>query len=214
MRHTLLCAIICLAGIAMAETPIGRDLHLRGDRFKPLTYDELTPEQKTLVDHISSGPRGGTLDGPFNVYLRSPELGDAAQQLGAQVRYHSSLPPKLNEFAILITGRYWNAQYEWYAHKKFALQAGLSPAIIEALAAGKKPPMQKDEEVVYNFCTEMLHTKQVSDATFQAAKDQMGERGIVDMIGLMGYYNLVSMALNADRYPLPNGAKPELRPLK
>ena len=214
MRHTLLCAIICLAGIAMAETPTGRDLHLRGGRFKPLTYDELTPEQKTLVDHILSGPRGGTLDGPFNVYLRSPELGDIAQQFGAQVRYHSSLPPKLNEFAILITGRYWNAQYEWYAHKKFALQAGLSPAIIEALAAGKKPPMQKDEEVIYNFCTEMLHTKHVSDTAFQAAKGQVGERGIVDLIGLMGYYNLVSMALNADRYPLPDGAKPELAPLK
>lgn len=214
MRHMLLCAIICLAGVAMAETPTSPDLHLRGDRFKPLTYDELSPEQKTLVDHILSGPRGGSLDGPFNVYLRSPELGDAAQQLGAQVRYHSSLPRKLNEFAILITGRFWNAQYEWYAHKKYALEAGLSPAIIDALAAGKRPPMQKDEEAVYNFCTEMLNTKHVSDAAFRAAKEQFGERGIVDMIGLMGYYNLVSMALNADRYPLPDGGKPELTPLK
>lgn len=214
MRHVFLCAIMCLAGVVMAETPTSPDLHLRGDRFKPLTYDEMTAEQKALVNRIQSGPRGGTLDGPFNVYLRSPEIGDAAQQLGAQVRYHSSIPRKLNEFAILITGRYWNAQYEWYAHKKYALEAGLNPAIIDALAAGKRPPMQKDEEVIYNFCTEMLHTKQVSDAAFNAAKEQVGERGIVDLIGLMGYYTLVSMTLNADRYPLPNGEKPPLAQLK
>jgi 4-carboxymuconolactone decarboxylase len=214
MRRILVCAIMCLAGVAMAESPTSSDLHLRGDRFKPLTRDELTPEQKALVEHILSGPRGGSLDGPFNVYLRSPELGDLAQKMGAQVRYHSSLSRKLNEFAILITGRYWNAQFEWYAHRQYALQAGLSPAIIDALAAGKRPAMQKDEEAVYNFCTEMLQTKQASDATFQAAKAQFGERGVVDMIGIMGYYTLVSMALNADRYPLPNGAKAELTPLK
>ena len=138
MRHLLLCGMICLAGIAMAETPTSPELHLRGDRFKPLTYDELTPEQKTLVSHILSGPRGGTLDGPFNVYLRSPELGDLAQQMGAQVRYHSSISRKLNEFAILIVGRSWNAQYEWQClHRKSSLEAGLSPLTFIALRCGK-----------------------------------------------------------------------------
>jgi 4-carboxymuconolactone decarboxylase len=187
---------------------------LRGDRFKPLTYAEMNPQQKTLIGHVLASPRGST-DGPFNIMLRSPEMGDLAQQYGAYMRYHSSLPPKLNEFVILITARSWNAQFEWYAHKTIAQQDGLSPAIIDAVAAGKRPAsMQPDEEAIYNFCTELLNTRQVSDATFAAVKDKFGERGVVDTIGVMGYYHLVSALLNVDRYPLPAGAKPELKPLK
>src|SRR5271156_6805408 len=173
----------------------------------------MTPEQKALTDHLLSGERRG-MDGPFNVMLRSPEMGDIAQQLGAQVRFHSSLPPRLNEFVILITARQWTAQFEWQAHSKYALTAGLSPAIVSALAAGKRPPsMQPDEEAVYNFCTEVLTTKHASDSAFHAAKEKFGERGVVDMLGVMGYYQFVSMLLNVDGYPLPNGAPPELKPL-
>src|ERR1019366_3558347 len=107
------------------------------------------------------------------------------------------------EFAIIITGRFWSAQYEWYAHKSLALQAGLSPAIVDAVAAGRKPTgMQKDEGAVYNFCTELLNQKQVSDPTFAAAKSILGEPGVVDLMAVVGYYNLVSMVLNVDRYPL------------
>ncbi len=143
---------------------------LRGGRFQPLSYDTMTPEQKKMVDSILAGPRT-SLDGPFNVLLRSPEMGDLAQKFGAHVRFHSSLPPRLNEFAILITARQWTAQFEWQAHRRIALAAGLSPAIIEALAAGKRPaPMQPDEEAVYNFCTEVLTTHHASDAAFHAAK--------------------------------------------
>ena len=161
-----------------------RDLHLRGGRFQPLSYDTMTPEQKKLVDSILAGPRT-SLDGPFNVLLRSPEMGDLAQKFGAYARFHSSLPPRLNEFAILITARHWTAQFEWQAHHKNALTAGLSPAIIDALAAGKRPAsMQPDEEAVYNFCTEVLTTKHASDAAFQAAKEKFGERGVVDMLGV------------------------------
>ena len=98
-------AILFLAGLAAAQAPT-RDLHLVGDRFKPLTYDQMTPAQKTMTEHLLTGERGG-MTGPFNVLLRSPEMGDAVQKLGAQVRYHSSLPPRLNEFAIIITGRFW-----------------------------------------------------------------------------------------------------------
>ena len=142
-------------------------------------------------------------------------MGDLAQKFGAQMRYHSSLPPRLNEFAILITARFWTAQFEWQAHHKIALTAGLSPAIIDALAAGKRPTsMQPDEEAVYNFCTEVLSTKQVGDATFQAAVEKFGERGVVDMLGVVGYYQFVSMVLNVDRYPLPDGVQPELKPLR
>ncbi len=122
----------------MPKPPSTHDLHLRGGRFQPLSYDTMTPEQKALADSILAGPRT-SLDGPFNVLLRSPEMGDLAQKFGAYVRYHSSLPPRLNEFAILITARQWKAQFEWQAHRKYALTAGLKPAIIDALAAGKRP---------------------------------------------------------------------------
>jgi len=206
--------IAVLAGLGLAQLPATRDLHLRGDRFQPLTYDKLTPEQKAMVEHLFAGERGG-MNGPFNVTLRSPEMGDLAQKLGAQLRFHSSLPNRLNEMAILMTARFWNAQYEWSAHKKNALTAGLSPAVIESIATGKRPAsMQPDEETVYNFGDELLRTREVSDRVFKAAVDRFGERGVVDLTGVMGYYCFVSMMLNIDRYPLPDGEKPELKPLR
>jgi 4-carboxymuconolactone decarboxylase len=212
-RNLLWMGALGLGVVALAWTdPV---LKLRGDRFKPLAYEQLTPQQKSMIDHLLAGDRGGSTEGPFNVFLRSPEMGDMAQQLGAQIRFHSSLPRRLNEMAILVSARFWGAQYEWYAHHRNATQAGLSEAIIDAIANGKRPAgMQPDEEAVYNFCHEMLNNRQVSDATYQAAVSKFGERGAVDMVGVMGYYALVSMALNLDRYPLPEGAKAELKPLK
>lgn len=207
-------AVLSLVGMANAQTPGGKELNLRGDRFKPLNYGELTPQQKAMVEHLLSGERGG-LNGPFNVLLRSPEMGDAAQKLGAQLRFHSEIPPKLRELAIIITARYWNSQYEWYAHHRLALQAGVSAAIADAIQAGKRPAsLEPDEAIVYNFCNELLNSKRVSDATFQAAIDKFGERTVVDLTGLVGYYNFVSMILNVDRYPLPEGVKPELPVMK
>jgi 4-carboxymuconolactone decarboxylase len=198
----------------MAIGSTNPEFKLRGDRFKPLTYEQMTPEQKAMAEHVLAGERG-SLNGPYNVFLRSPEMGDLAQKWGAYMRYHSSIPHKLNEFAILITGRFWNSQYEWYAHHQYALKAGLSEAVIGDLAAGKRPAaMQPDEQIVYDFCHELLYTRQVSDAHFKAVVDRFGERGAVDLMGVMGYYHLVSMALNVDRYPLPEGAKPELGPLR
>jgi 4-carboxymuconolactone decarboxylase len=210
-------ALVGAAAAAQApatQRPDPRSLRLRGDRFKPLAYDEMTPAQKTMIEHLLSGPRAGA-DGPFNVLLRSPEMGDLAQQFGASTRFNTSVPRKLNELAIIITARHWTSQFEWQAHHRAALQAGLSPAVADAIAQGKRPAgMQPDEEVVYNFCSEMLTTKQVSDATFKAVKDAMGERGVVDLIGVMGWYQTVSMLLNVDRYPLPEGTQAELKPLK
>ena len=214
MNIHFLSAVTAGLGLVVALALAAPNLNLRGDRFKPLTYDELNPQQKTMIDHLLAGERRGSTEGPFNVFLRSPEMGDAAQQLGAQIRFHSSLPRKLNELAIITTARYWGAQFEWAAHRRNAAQAGVSATIIEAIANGKRPTgMQPDEEAVYNFCQELLATKQVSDGTFQAAVNLVGERGVVDLIGAMGYYSLVSMALNVDRYPLADGAKPELKPL-
>jgi 4-carboxymuconolactone decarboxylase len=213
MRFPVICTSMVAAGLALAQAPAPHDLNLWGDRFKPLTYDQLTPEQKTMVEHLFAGERGG-MNGPFNVTLRDPEMGDLAQKLGAQLRFHSSLPNRLNEFAILMTARFWNAQYEWSSHHKNALKAGLNPAIIDAVAVGKRPAsMQPDEESVYNFAQDLLKTKQVSDANFKAVVDKFGERGAVDLTGVMGYYCFVSMMLDIDRYPLPPGDKPELKPL-
>jgi 4-carboxymuconolactone decarboxylase len=196
-----------------APVPDPNTVKLVGDRFKPLTYRDMTPEQKKMFESLISGERRGA-GGPFNVLLRSPEMGDLAQKFGASMRFHSSIPPKLNELAIIITARHWTSHYEWYAHRRAAANQGLHPAIIEAIAAGKRPTgMAADEEAVYNFCTELLTNKQVSDATFQAAKDKFGERGVVDLIGVTGYYQLVSMLLNVDRYPLPDGVQAELKPL-
>ncbi len=219
-RLIALCALVfALVGIAGAQAPSTqprpgpRNIKFRGDRFKPLTYDEMTPAQKTMIEHLFAGPRAGA-DGPFNVLLRSPEMGDIAQQFGASMRFNQSMPRKLNELAIIITARYWSAQYEWYAHHRAALAAGLSPAIADAIAQGKRPTgMQPDETAVYSFCSELLNTKQVSDATFKTAKDTVGEKGVVDLIGVMGWYQMVSMLLNTDRYPLPDGVQPELTPL-
>src|SRR5579863_2830736 len=206
-------AVLALLSVAQAQAPAPHDLNLRGDRFKPLTYAELTPAQKTMVEHLFAGERGG-MGGPFNVTLRSPEMGDLAQQLGAQLRFHSALTAKQRELAIILTARDWTAQYEWYAHARLALQAGIGKDAVDAIAAGKKPSLLGADEVpVYNFVTELLKTRQVSDAVFNAARAKLGEKGVVDLTGLVTYYGFVSAMLNIDRYPLPEGAKPELKPL-
>ena len=206
--------ILFLSSFALAQTPTAPELHLRGDRFRPLTYTELTPPQKVMVDNMLTGERKGVMSGPFNVLLRSPEMGDAAQKFGALVRFHSALPTRLNEMAILMTARFWNSQYDWWSHHRSALDAGLKPAIIDAIAAGKRPTgMQADEEIIYRFADELLKTKQVSDDSFQAVVNKFGEPGAVDLTAVMGYYCLVSMLLNVDRYPMPDGVQPELKPL-
>jgi len=215
---TLAAATLAIAGLS-AQTPgtprpDPRNVRLRGDRFKPLTYAEMTPAQRTMIEHVLSGPRGST-DGPFNVQLRSPEMGDLGQQFGAATRFATSVPRKLYELAIIITARHWTSQFEWTAHHRGALQAGVSPAVCDAIAIGKRPAaMPADEEAVYNFATELLEKKQVSDATFAAAKGLLGEKGVVELISVMGWYGTVSMYLNVDRYPLPDGTQAELKPLR
>ncbi len=183
-------------------------------RFKELTPETMTPEQKKVADAIQSGPRGAGLRGPFNALLRSPDLCDLVQRVGAYVRYSSSIPARLNEMAIIMAGRKWTSQYEFYAHRKLAIAAGLKPAICDAIATGTRPQgMQDDEAEVYDFCTELLSTGQVSDANYGRINSRFGERGVIDLIGAIGYYSLVSMVLNVDRVPLPAGETPPLKPL-
>jgi 4-carboxymuconolactone decarboxylase len=188
-------------------------------RFKPITPENLTPEQRALADAIRSGPRGaiknsaaarpGPLGGPFNVLLRSPEIGNIIQSLGAAIRFKSSIPSKLNELAIITTARHWSSHYEWQAHHRLALEAGLDPVIGEEIAHGRRPAkMSEEEAIVYDFSRELHETHGVSDETYQRAVDRFGERGVMDLIAVNGYYGLVSMVLNVDRTPLPEGAKP------
>ena len=174
----------------------------------------MTPAQKTMVEHLFAGPRAGA-NGPFNVLLRSPEMGDIAQQFGASMRFNPSMPPQAQRDGHHHHGPLLDVAVPSGTRTTARpLAAGLSPAIADAIAAGKRPTgMQKDEEAVYTFCTELLNTKHVSDATFKMAKDAFGEKGVVDLIGVMSWYQMVSMLLNTDRYPLPDGAQPELKPL-
>jgi 4-carboxymuconolactone decarboxylase len=172
-----------------------------------LTWEQLTPEQKTMVNDLLAGSRT-SLNGPFNALLRSPEMGNLAQNLGEYVRFRSSVPPRLNEFAILLTAKSWSSQYEWYAHKTAALAAGLDASVIDDVQVGRRPArMRPDETIIYDFSGELRERHRVSDATFKAAVGLLGEKGVMDLIAVMGYYDLVSMVLNVDRYPLPAGEK-------
>ncbi len=214
-------AMACLVAVHLTiSAPVQAQESQR--RFKVLTPSEMTQAQRDLVQNIRSGPRAavagsaansndGTLGSPFNVFLRSPELGDHLQKVGSHIRFKSTLGQKLNEMAILITARHWTAQYEWFAHHRLALQAGLDPQVAEAIAQGQRPAtMKEDEAIVYNFCQELHTTTRVSDATYKAMVDAFGEQGVMDLIAVNGYYVLVAMTLNVDRTPIPGNAPPPL----
>ena len=177
---------------------------------RPL-YPELRPEQMTEAQKrvyaaIAGGPRGG-VRGPFNALLRSPELADRVQHVGEYLRFNSSLPPRLNELAILINARFWGSKYEWYAHRPLAEKAGLAAAVADDIARTARPTsMQEDETIVYEFCTALHTTHAVDDALFARAVGLLGVRGVIDLIGVSGYYTLVSMVLNVADVPLPAGA--------
>ena len=185
-------------------------------RFKLLQPSELTAAQMNLAQSIRSGPRASVpgsaanqaaLGSPFNVFLRSPEVGESLQQVGSYIRFKSTLGFKLNEFAILITARHWGAQYEWHAHHRLALQAGLDPKIADDVAQQRRPQgMSPEEQAVYDFSVELHQNKQVSDASFKAVLDRFGEQGVMDLIAVNGYYTLIAMVLNVDRTPIPGGA--------
>ena len=174
-------------------------------RLAPLPLEEMTPEQRKVAEGIIAGPRGG-MRGPFESLLRAPELADHAQRLGAYCRYNTSLAPHLSELAILLTGRHWSAQYEFYAHARLARQAGLPDETIEAIRTGRRPAFRDDlEEVIYDLVTTYLARHRVPDDLYQRAVTLLGERGVVDVVGIVGYYGLVSMTLNVFEVGLPEG---------
>ena len=179
-------------------------------RLAILREEQMSPPQRALVDALRSGPRGKSIEirGPFAAFLHAPTFGDLAQRLGAHCRYHTSLPPRLSEFAILCTARLWRAQYEWYAHEPMALKAGLPQKTVDALRAGRVPKAaQKDERAVYDFIHELYKNKRVSDRTFGRVRAFLDDAAMVELVGILGYYALISMTLNVFRMLPPPEAK-------
>jgi 4-carboxymuconolactone decarboxylase len=176
-------------------------------RLPDLDPEKFSPEQKKVHDAVIAGPRGKVV-GPIKVWLKNPGLAEHAQALGAYARFNSSLPPRLSELAIIVTGAFWKANYEWFAHAPLAVKAGIDPAAVEAIRTGATPTFSKsDEQAIYDFATELVRTKRVSDATFERAKKELDETSVIDLVGIIGYYGLVSVTLNAFELPLPDGQK-------
>jgi 4-carboxymuconolactone decarboxylase len=182
------------------------------DRMPEIPADKMTVAQKKAVDEFVAG-RGAPVLGPFIPLLRSPEVFLRAKTLGDYLRFKTGLPPKLRELAILVTARQWTQQYERSFHSAVAIKAGLSPEIIKAVAEGRRPMgMSDEEEIVHDFCIELHHNKSVSDAIYARALAKFGERGIIDLASVNGYYALLSIAMNVARTPPPKGAEPALEP--
>ena len=205
--------------MAKSPSPRSRSNKSRRTRRSPaprlpvLDMASLTGEQQALVDAISSGPRGRfSNSGPFAVYLHAPGFGHLAQQLGGYVRLGTSVPPRLSELAILCTARFWQAQYEWVAHAAIAAKQGVKPATIRDLQAGRTPTSApRDEMAIYAFVRELYATRRVSDATYKRVHKLLGDAGMVELVGILGYYAMVSMILNVFRMPVPEGTPAPFR---
>ena len=182
--------------------------------------ESLDPAQTALLNALRSGPRGKSVEirGPFAVYLHAPAYGQLVQELGAYCRYSKLVPARLSEFAILVTAQLWRAQYEWHMHALHAEKAGVSPKTIAELRAGRVPKSaSKEERAVYDFIKELYRTKRVSNRNYARVHAVLGDAGIVEFVGILGYYALVSMTLNVFRMPVPPGAptpftEPAIRP--
>jgi 4-carboxymuconolactone decarboxylase len=173
------------------------------DRLGPLGLDRMTAEQRAAAQAIIDGPRGA-LYGPFVPLLRSPELMANAQRMGEHLRYRSAIGTRLSELAILVTAREWNQQVEWAIHAPIAAQSGIAFETIAAIAARATPPsMHADEAAVYRFCIELHRQKRVSDATYATALALFGEHGVVDLMGINGYYTFLAMVMNAAQTAAP-----------
>jgi 4-carboxymuconolactone decarboxylase len=185
---------------------------LAQDRMPPIPAERLTEAQKKAVAEFAAA-RKVDPSGPFIPMLRSPEVMNRARAMGDYLRYNSVLPPRLSEFAILITARRWTQNYEWDAHATLAARGGLSAEIIGAVADGRRPePMAADEDALYRLCTELQQNQSVSDPTYARAVELFGEQGVIDIVGISGYYTMLAMVLNTARTPVPAGRTPALKP--
>jgi 4-carboxymuconolactone decarboxylase len=177
-------------------------------RVSILAEDQLSPVQRALLDSIRSGPRGAstTIRGPFAVFLHAPAFGELAQQLGGYCRFKTAVPPRLSEFAILATAKLWQAQYEWFAHVPMAERAGVAKETIRDLYRGRVPTSApKDERAIYDFIQELYKTRRVSDKNFKRVSAILGDAATIELVGILGYYVLISMILNVFRMSPPEG---------
>jgi 4-carboxymuconolactone decarboxylase len=182
------------------------------DRMPPIPADKMTEAQKKAAAELAAGPRGA-FRGPFVPLVRSPELMSRLQKVGEYLRYSNSLPQKLVEMTVLMTARRWTQQYEWNAHYPLALKAGLKKDVADAIAEGRHPSgMVEDEEIAYNFTTELNQNGTVSDPTYARAVGTFKEQGVIDLIALNGYYSLLGMVMGVARTPLAPGDTPMLKP--
>jgi 4-carboxymuconolactone decarboxylase len=176
-------------------------------RFPPLAESAMTADQKRVAAAIAEGRK--TLRGPFHMLLRNPELGNRVQNVGRYLRFENALPDAVKELVILITARHWGAQFEWAVHRDFALDAGLPAAVCDAVAKGAEPTdLTPEQRAAYDYASELLATKGVSDPVFARAKQFFGDAGVVELTVCVGYYGLIGLVLNTDRTPLPPGAEP------
>ncbi len=203
----------CLGTLVLVVAVCGAAVSAGGqDRMPPIPADRLTDAQKKAIDEFKAA-RSVDISGPFVPMLRSPEVMSRARALGDYLRFKSSLPPRLSEFVILLTARGWTQQYEWHAHQPLALQGGLRAEIVTAIADGRRPAaMADDEDAVYTLWEEVQRTQSVSDATYARAVGKVGEQGVIDVLGITGYYTMLAMVMNTARTPLPPGATPGLPP--
>jgi 4-carboxymuconolactone decarboxylase len=177
-------------------------------RLPPVSEGKFNPAQQALVDALRAGPRGNkvSLGGPFGVYLHAPEAGNVIQEFAAFFRFKTRLSKRLSEFAILTIGRIWKAQYEFYVHAREAEAAGVKPETIRDVKAGRMPKKApKDERAIYDFVSELHKKRRVSDRTYARVHAELGDAGMVEFVGILGCYSLVSMVLNTFRVPLPEG---------
>lgn len=183
------------------------------DRLPPIPASDWTPEQRRLAQPIIDGPRGALIS-PFVPLLRSPELMDHAQRMGEYLRYRSSIGLRLSELAICITARQWSQQVEWAIHAPIAEREGIAAEALADIAQGRVPrALQADEAVLYAFCTELHRNHGVSDATWAEAIALWGDQGAIDLIGVNGYYTLLSMVMNSARTAVPASSASPLPPL-
>jgi 4-carboxymuconolactone decarboxylase len=180
------------------------------NRMPPIPADKWTDAQKKAAEEITSGPRK-ELVGPFIPLLRSPEFMSRLQKVGEYLRFNTKLGSNISEFIILIIARQWTQQFEWYSHESLALKAGIKAETIKAIADGQRPTeMTPDEEIIYNYITELRLHQSVSDPVYAQVVNRFGEQGVIDITGLCGYYTLLGMLMNVTRTPLPPGKTPPL----
>jgi len=205
-------ALLCTGMVAGQEPLPIENIQLRGDRFRGLHYSEMTAEQRALLYNVVNSARAVTNttgNGPFNVLLRSPQVGELSQQLGNAIRFSSGLSGRQREIATLMAGRSWASTYEWYAHARYALDEGIDAAVVAAIAAHRTPDlaaMPAEDAMVWRVADELLYTRRVTDATYGEALAVLGERRLLSVATITAYYEYVSMLLNVDRYPLPADA--------